>query len=61
MEMNKRQKLQVALSILAALLIVFWLFIPGWEAGKIMAIIGNALLITSMVLSYIAEEKKKQK
>ena len=61
MEMNKRQKLQVALSIVAALLIVFWLFIPGWEAGKIMAIIGNALLITGMVLSYIAEEKKKQK
>ena len=61
MEMNKRQKLQVALSIVAALLIVFWLFIPGWEDGKIMAIIGNALLITSMVLSYIAEEKKKQK
>ena len=61
MEMNKRQKLQVALSIVAALLIVFWLFFPGWEAGKIMAIIGNALLITSMVLSYIAEENKKQK
>ena len=61
MDMNKRQKLQVAISVVAAILIVIWLIIPGWEAGKIMGVIANALLITSMVLSYIAEEKKKKK
>jgi uncharacterized membrane protein len=61
MEMNKRQKLQVALSVIAAILIVFWLFFPGWEAGKIMGIISNALLITGMVLSFISEEKNKKK
>ena len=59
--MNKRQKFQLALAGLAAVLIIVWLISPGWGAGKILGIIANALLILSMLLSYRAEEKLKKK
>ena len=58
--MNKRQKLQLILAGLGAALIVFWLIVPGWEIGKILGILSNALLITGMLLSYRAEEKLKK-
>ena len=60
MKMNKKQKAQVVIAVLALALIVFWLFSPGWEASKILGIIANALIITSMLISYLAEEKKKK-
>lgn len=59
--MNKKQKAQVVIAVLALALIVFWLFNPGWEASKILGIIANALIFTSMLLSYLAEEEKKKK
>lgn len=59
--MNRRQKVQVTLIILAALLLVFWVIIPGNIYTRILGVISNALLILSMVLSYRTEEKNKKK
>ena len=61
LNMNKRQKMQVALIIIAAILIVIWFVLPGSIETKILGVISNALLILSMVLSYRAEEKNKKK
>lgn len=61
MWMNRRQKVQVTLIILAALLLVFWVIIPGNIYTRILGVISNALLILSMVLSYRTEEKNKKK
>lgn len=61
MEMNKRQKLQVGLAILFAVLFIFWLFIPAPVSSRILGLLSNALLLLSMVLSYRAEEKAKKK
>ena len=59
--MNKKQKMQVALIIIAAILIVIWFVLPGSIETRILGVISNALLILSMVLSYRAEEKNKKK
>ena len=59
--MNKRQKLQLTLAGIAAVLLIFWLICPGWEIGKVLGILSNALLIFGMLLSYRAEEKLKKK
>ena len=59
--MNKRQKLQVALIVLWALLLIFWLVSPGNIYARILGVISSALGILSMVLSYRAEEKNKNK
>ena len=59
--MNKKQKLQVALIIIAVILIVIWFVLPGSIETRILGVISNALLILSMVLSYRAEEKNKKK
>ena len=59
--MNKRQKLQVALIVLWALLLIFWLVSPGNIYARILGVISSALGILSMVLSYRAEEKNKKK
>ncbi len=58
--MNKRQQLQVALAILFAVLLVFWVFLPGNIYARILGMISSALGILSMVLSYMAEEKNKK-
>jgi len=42
-------------------LLILWLFEPGWRVSKILGIIANALLLLSMLLSYRAEEKMKEK
>ena len=60
MEMNKRQKLQVGLAILFAVLFIFWLFIPAPVYSRILGLLSNALLLLSMVLSYRAEEKREK-
>lgn len=57
--MNKRQKLQVFLAAFLIVYIIFWLFCPGWGAGKILAIISGVLIIIALYLSYRAEEKNK--
>ena len=59
--MNKRQKMQVALIVLSAILLVFWVVFPGNIYARILGVISSALLILSMVLSYRAEEKNKNK
>ena len=59
--MNKRQKWQVVLAILFAVVFILWLFEPGWRVAKILGLIGNALLFLSMFISYLAEKKKKEK
>ena len=59
--MNKRQKLQLILAGLGAILIVFWLVYPGSTVGKFLGILSNALLILGMLISYRAEEKLKNK
>ena len=59
--MNKRQKLQVSLGILFAVLFIIWIFLPCPLYSKILGLTSNALGILSMVLSYRAEEKNKKK
>ena len=57
--MNKRQKGQVIIAALFAVLFICWLFAPGWF--KILGLISSAGGVLSMVLSYRAEEQNKQK
>ncbi len=59
--MNKRQKMQVALIVLWAILLIFWLIFQGNIYSRILGVISSALGILSMVLSYRAEEKNKKK
>ena len=68
--MNKRQKGQVILATLFAVLFIVWLFMlfmPGEEVDKItrwcqlLGLISSAGGVLSMVLSYRAEEKNKKK
>ena len=58
--MNTRQKIQVALIVLSAILLVFWIVSPGIISARILGVITCVLLILSMVLSYQAEEKNKK-
>ena len=65
--MNKRQKGQVIIAALFAVLFIAWLFMlfmPGEEEDKIFQILGlisSAGGVLSMVLSYRAEEQNKKK
>lgn len=60
--MNTKQKLQVTLIILSAILLVFWIVFPGNIYARILGVISSALLILSiMALSYRAEERNKKK
>ena len=59
--MNKKQKWQLGLAGCFVVLLILWLFEPGWGVSKILGIIANALLLLSMLLSYRAEEKMKGK
>ena len=59
--MNKKQKWQLGLAGYFVVLLILWLFEPGWRVTKILGIISSALLLLSMLLSYRAEEKMKEK
>lgn len=59
--MNKKQKWQLGLAGCFVVLLILWLFEPGWRASKILGIISNALLLISMLLSYRAEVKNDKK
>ena len=61
MRMNTKQKLQVTLIILFAILLVFWIVFPGNIYARILGVISSALLILSMALTYRAEERNKKK
>ncbi len=56
--MNKRQKLQVSLGIVFAVLFVIWIFLPCPWYSRILGLTSNALGFLSMSISYRAEEKK---
>ena len=58
--MNKKQKWQLGLAGYFVVLLILWLFEPGWRVTKILGIISSALLLLSMLLSYRAEEKMKK-
>ena len=58
--MNKRQKMQVSLGIVFAVLLIVWIFISVPLYSRILGLTSNALGILSMVLSYRAEEKNKK-
>ena len=60
MSMNKRQVAQTIIGIGALILIIFWLFSPSRITLKLLGIISMALVFTSMLLSFLAEEKKKR-
>lgn len=55
--MNKRQKMQVALGIVFAILFVVWIFMPVPVYSRVLGLTSNALGILAMALSYRAEEK----
>ena len=59
--MNKKQKWQLGLAGCFVVLLILWLFEPGWRVTKILGIISNALLLLSMLLSYRAEKKMQKK
>ena len=61
MNINTSQKWQLILGGLSIILLIAWLFFPGWRASKILGIISMALLATSNIISFIGEEKKKNK
>ena len=53
--------MQVALIVLWAILLIFWLIFQGNIYSRILGVISSALGILSMVLSYRAEEINKKK
>lgn len=59
-KLNGRQIGQIVIASVALVLIIVWIFLPGSISTKAIGILANALLILSMVLSFIAEEKKKK-
>lgn len=61
MAKNKKQIAQICVIDANVAIIIAWLCISGWESGKILGIIIASLIILSMVLSYLDEEKKKSK
>ena len=59
-KLNGRQIGQIVIASVALVLIIVWIFLPGSISTKAVGLLANALLILSMVLSFIAEEKKKK-
>ena len=59
--MNKRQVIITIIGLAFTILIVLWLTQSGWGKAKISGIIADSLGLTSMVMAYIGEEKRKKK
>lgn len=59
-KLNGRQIGQIVIASVALVLIIVWIFLTGSISTKAVGLLANALLILSMVLSFIAEEKKKK-
>ena len=57
--MNKKQKFQVSLAVLAVVYIIVLLFFPGWGTSKILGMIAGVATIIALYGSYRAEENKK--
>lgn len=58
--MNKKQIGQTIVGGLAIALIIVWIFTPVPLTHKLLGILANVLLATSMLISYFAEEKNKK-
>lgn len=62
--MNTRQKMQLVLAGIGAILIVVWIVLwllsGEMKMSAILGILGNALLIIAMLISYRAEERLKK-
>ena len=58
--MNKKQKLQVSLTVFGVVYMIFLLLSPGWGAGKILGLISIVAGVIALYGSYRAEEKKKK-
>ena len=50
MNINTKQKRQLIVGGLSIILLIAWLFFPGWRASKILGIISMALLATSNII-----------
>lgn len=61
MSMNKKQKWQVVLGLVFAVLFIVWLFLSVPMYSRILGLLSNALGILCMILSYRDEEKNKKK
>ena len=59
--MNKKQKGQLIIGILSAILFIVWIVLPGNIITRLLGMLSNALVMLSMYLSYRAEEKNKTK
>ena len=59
--MNKKQKGQLIIGILSAILFIVWIVLPGNIITRLLGMFSNALVMLSMYLSYRAEEKNKNK
>ena len=57
--MNKKQKLQVSLTVFGVVYMIFLLLSPGWGASKILGLISIVALVMALYVSYRAEEKEK--
>ena len=57
--MNKKQKLQVSLTVFGVVYMIFLLLSPGWRGGKILGLISIVAGVIALYGSYRAEEKKK--
>ena len=57
--MNRKQKLQVSLAVLAVVYIIVLLLFPGWGASKILGIIASVATLIAIYGAYRAEEKQK--
>ncbi len=57
--MNKKQKLQVFLTVFGVVYMIFLLLSPGWGASKILGLISIVAGVIALSGSYRAEEKKK--
>lgn len=58
--MNKKQIGQTIVGGLAIALMIVWIFTPVPLTHKLLGILANVLLATSMLISYFAEEKNKK-
>ena len=56
--MNKKQKLQVSLTVFGVVYMIFLLLSPGWGDSNILGLISIVATVMDLYGSYRAEEKK---
>lgn len=59
--MNKKQKGQLIIGILSAILFIVWIVLPGNIINRLLGMLSSAMIMLSMYLSYKAEEKNNTK